>query len=118
LTRYEIRSIVKAQTKKERPTEAGKEMIMDKYNDLFKEIYGYGTTMTVTTEDGSTISGIMFGNDECFDVNEFYQILVAGGKVYKCYYQLPEDDDGDLSNIDYEHPYRVDDCTRDYEDVV
>ncbi len=89
------------------------------FNDFFKERYGKGITMTVTAADEKTISGLMYGDDECFNVNEFYQVLVSDGKVYECYYQLPnDDDDGDLSNIDYEHPYRVDDCTSKYEDAI
>ena len=87
------------------------------YCYYFEKIYGKGTEITVTTGNGSTVSGVMFGNDECFNVNEFYQILVAAGKVYKCYYQLP-DDDGDLSNIDYEHAYRIEECTSEYEHLL
>lgn len=86
------------------------------FNEYFKDECGPGTAMSVTTEDGKTISGIMYGNDECFYGDEFYQVLVSGGKVYACYYALT--DDNDLGNIDYTHPYRVDDCTSDVEDAM
>ena len=90
------------------------------FNEYFKEIYGDGAVMTVTTEDGNTISGLMYGNDECFNVNDFYQILVADGKVYRCFYNLDQLDDNDnpndLGNIDYDHPCKVEECTNEYED--
>lgn len=95
---------------------------MNKYNNYFEEIYGKGTEMTVTTETGETISGMMYGNDECFVLNEFFQILVSGEKVYRCFYCLDQfrqsDDYWDLGNIDYEHSYRVEECTSEYEDEV
>lgn len=104
---------------KEELKEMLNEIDCEKFHVFFEGSYGKGATMTITTEDGNTISGLMYGNDECFNVNEFYQVLVSGGKVYECYYQIPnDDDDGDLSNIDYEHPYRVDDCTGKYEDAI
>lgn len=83
---------------------------MRDFNEIFKEICGDGTVMTVTTEDRKTISGIMYGNDE------FYQVLVSGGKVYACYYQLQDGDN--MGTIDYTHPYRVDDCTSDVDDLM
>ena len=63
-----------------------------------------------------TLSGTMYGNDECFDNDGFYQILVVDDrKFFHCYYQIPNDCD-DLGNIDYKHPYVIKDCTSQYEE--
>ncbi len=73
-----------------------------------------GTAYTVTCK-GKTLTGMMYGNDECFDGNEFYQMLVADGRVYWCYYEIPDGCD-DFSDIDYTMPYRIEDCTDRYID--
>ena len=105
------------------------------FNDYFSNLYDDGTEYTVegvivdhnyivgdhykeTPVKG--LKGIMYGNDECFDF-DFYQILVAGNKVYKCYYNIPDDicgPDGsnDLGSIDYSHPDWMVDVTDKYED--
>lgn len=54
------------------------------------------------------------GDDECFDGNEFYQYVLCGDKLYKAYFELAKDDDGedlDLDMIDYGHAYRIEDIT-------
>lgn len=92
---------------------------MNKYHNYFKLIYGDGAEMSVTTEHGITISGIMYGNDECFAVNDFYQVLVSNNEVFYCFYLLDGlDENMDLSNIDYEHPYRVVNITDQYEGIL
>lgn len=84
---------------------------------FFEEIYGTGSAMTITTKEGNAISGLMYGNDECFNLSGFYQFFVSDGKIYECYYHVSNDDD-DLGNIDYKHPYKVVDSTRRFEDVL
>ncbi len=68
----------------------------------------YGESLETTVNyNGEQIIGIMYGNDECFDVNEFYQyLLTADGNLYKAYFDIPVDTE-DLSNLDYENPYSM-----------
>lgn len=47
----------------------------------------------------------IFGNDECFDVDEFYQYMLVGNSLYMAYYDY--DDECELWEIDYEKPYKV-----------
>ena len=70
------------------------------------------------THDGQTIRGWMFGNDECFNGNEFYQyVFSVEGKLYRLYYSLDGADGEqitDLSNVDYSAPYHMEDCTSEF----
>ena len=89
---------------------------MNKYDNYFKETYGAGVEMTVTTECGIVLHGVMYGNDECFDLNDFYQVLVSDGKIYYCFYLFDGlDENMDLSNIDYGHPWKIEEVTNKYE---
>lgn len=56
------------------------------------------------------------GNDECFDGDEFYQYVLADDKLYKAYFEIPTDDDGEelgLDDVDYTHAYKIEDITDD-----
>ena len=79
--------------------------------------YGKGSAHTVICGN-KEISGLMYGNDECFEYddryeeeNRFYQILVTDNRVYHCYYDTS---DIELDCIDYEHPEEIIDRTANY----
>ena len=99
-------------------------------NNKLKEIYGNGNSLKVSAklignfvnplwelEELPTIelSGIMYGNDECFENGYFYQLLVVDDKkIYKCFYIIPNDCD-DLCAINYNRPFIIKDCTSQYD---
>ncbi len=66
-------------------------------------------------DDKTCITGIMFGNDECFDLSGFYQYLITEYGFYKCYYDIP-DDIQDLGHIDYRYPCIIECCDEYYLD--
>lgn len=67
------------------------------------ESLNYAGTETELRE----LKGTMYGNDSCFDTNEFYQyFLTDNGELYKAYYEIPDGCD-DFSEIDYSKPYRM-----------
>lgn len=72
-------------------------------------------TYDVITANGTTLkSATIIGNDECMDVNGFFQYALADdGKLYKAYYNLPECDDIDMAfeMIDYSKPVILMDVT-------
>lgn len=65
--------------------------------------YGKGTEMTVTCGE-EQITGTMYGNDECWEMNKFYQFLLTENAIYKAYLYVP-DYCGELNSIDYKNPY-------------
>ena len=68
---------------------------------LSEDSYGDGVEIEI---DGKP--GIMFGDDECWDVNRFYQYFLSNdGKLYKAYYET--DNETPLDCIDYNAPYDV-----------
>ena len=72
--------------------------------------YGNGVDTTITI-DGEKIRGVMFGNDECFDTDRFYQYLLdERGNLYECFYKT----DLPLDEIDYTHPFAIEDVTEDF----
>ena len=70
------------------------------------------------------IKGTMFGNDGCFELNEFcdyefYQIFVSGDTIYHCYYDLNVLNEGEyVDSLDYNSPSCVADVTSSYADVI
>ena len=56
--------------------------------------------------DGKVYDVYLAGNDEMFDVNEFYQIGIdpINDKTYKFYFEVGEND---LDDIDYTKAYRM-----------
>ncbi|MGP1507952.1 MAG: hypothetical protein ACTTJW_03620 [Sphaerochaeta sp.] len=68
--------------------------------EIFKKLQESGSGITVTDGD-ITLTGVMFGNDECFDLNNFYQyLLTEDGNLYKCWYDT-EGCNSDFGRIDY-----------------
>lgn len=50
------------------------------------------------------ITGTMFGDSECWELDTFYMYLLTdNGELYKLYYEVPSDCD-DLGDIIFEHP--------------
>jgi len=82
---------------------------MTGYNELKAWMdgnYGQSSAEITITCNGKTYTGHMYGNDECFDGNEFYQYFLTADSLLKMYYNIPDGCE-DLSNIDYEAPYDV-----------
>lgn len=60
--------------------------------------------------NGVTYNGVMFGNDECFDGNDFYQYFhTANGQLLKMFFDICDADgnDIDLDCVDYSKPKAV-----------
>ncbi len=69
---------------------------------------------TTVLVDGVNYRIYMVGNDECFDLDEFYQYgITDDNHLLKFYFDLPEGLD-DLGNVDYDHAYRVVDVTKEW----
>jgi hypothetical protein len=82
---------------------------MTGYNNLkawMDHYYGESSEEITITCNGKTYTGHMYGNDECFDGNEFFQYFLTADSLLKMYYHIPDGCE-DLSNIDYDAPYDV-----------
>ena len=78
----------------------------EKLNKYYTDLYGKGSPVDIVFEN-KRYTGTMYGNDECFDIDQFYQIVVADGKSYKFYYDADNVKNYDLSNIDYDNPLEI-----------
>ena len=67
-----------------------------------EKTYGEGSETTITYE-GKTYTGCMYGNDECYDCDRFYQYFLTNNTLYRAFYEIP-DGETDLGNLDYEKP--------------
>ena len=74
--------------------------------------YGKGAEVTINFED-KQITGTMYGNDECFDTNNFYQFLLTDNALYKAYYEIPDGCE-DLGSLDYNNPIDLRDIDMQY----
>ena len=88
--------------------------MMTDYSNLkawMERQYGASHAETTITHNGKTYTGHIFGNDECYDGNEFFQYFLTDDALLRMYYNIPDGCE-DLSNINYEAPYdvRVDDA--------
>jgi hypothetical protein len=83
---------------------------MTGYNNLkawMDHYYGESPAEITITCNGKTYTGHMYGNDECFDGNEFFQyFLTTDCRLLKMYYHIPDGCE-DLSDINYDAPYDV-----------
>ena len=91
-----------------RQSQTIKEMRSTKMNNYealkawFSNKYGESTIDTIAGHTGH-----MYGYDECFDTDSFYQyFLTQDGELLKMYFETPEDCE-DYGNIDYDKPYRI-----------
>ena len=89
---------------------------MKKVESYLKERYGEGGEVKVEFE-GKEITGVMYGDDECFEMNDFYQYLLTKDTLYKAFYEIPNDND-DLGSLDYENPTGLEDVTEYYKEYV
>lgn len=92
--------------------EVGEFAPLDKYSleqyycDKLRNKYGIPEyPAMVTAENGDYIIGDIFGDDECFEGNNFYQYVVTTDGVYKAYYAV--DGDTDIDCIDYLKATRI-----------
>lgn len=70
---------------------------------------------TTVWVDNANYRIYMVGNNECFDLNEFYQYgITDDNHILKFYFALPENLD-DLGDVDYDHAYRAVDVTKEWE---
>ena len=72
---------------------------------LRNKYYSPEYSVTVTAENGDYIIGDVFGDDECFEGNDFYRYVVTSDGVYKAYYDV--DEDTDIDYIDYSKATRI-----------
>ena len=100
---------------------------MSKFEEIVKEYFGrYSDNddfsdfpITEIVFDEITYSGRLVGNDECFDINGFYQYFIdfKNEKIYRMYYDTVDEDGEEiesLDDIDYYNPIDVEDCTCEY----
>ena len=84
---------------------------MTGYSELkawMEERFGVSKAETTITYNGKTYTGYMYGNDECFDGDEFYQFLLTDDALIMLYYDIPEGCyDLGSDAIDYDAPYDV-----------
>ena len=82
-----------------------------KLKEWMERQYGASHGKVTITHNGKTYTGHMYGNDECFNGDEFYQYFLTDDALLKLYYHIPDGCD-DYSTIDYSAPYdvRVDDA--------
>ena len=91
---------------------------MTGYNELkawMEEKYGVSRTETTITYNGKTYTGHMYGNDECFAGDEFYQYFLTDTELLTMCFKIP-DGCTDLGSaaIDYDAPYKVEDADAQY----
>lgn len=80
--------------------------------DLFPEL-------DLKVDDGTELKDVkVVGNDECFDVKEFYQYVLDGDKLYMAYYDIEDEDLMQLDNVDYSHASKIVDVTEQILDLM
>lgn len=95
-------------------------IIEEVYNNCFAKHYGNINKYFLFSElEGVNELGdvLLFGDADCFDVDEFYQYAITtNGKVYRCYYHFIdcEGNSIELDSIDYSKPYRVEEVTDEF----
>lgn len=88
---------------------------MAEYNEIkmwMEHQYGQVSESKISF-NGETYVGYMYGNDECYDTNEFFQYFLTADVLLKMYYEIPDGCE-DYNNIDYNHPYAVRDAEAEY----
>ena len=93
-----------------------KTTIQKVYNEHFKKHYG-NITNYLTWLKSNKEEILIFGDDECFETNEFYQYGVSlTGRIYRCYYHITDGEGNSikLDSIDYGKPYRIEEVTDEF----
>jgi len=83
--------------------------------EKLEKLYGAGTEYTIidrnsdviTSYSCALIKGKIFGDDECWDRNDFYQYFVSDKGLMKLYYDVDGSTDIEEQNIQYEFPDRI-----------
>lgn len=59
------------------------------------------------------VTGTMFGDDECWEINEFYQYLETEKTLYKVYFEISDElmeninnGTADMGDVDYTKAYK------------
>jgi len=88
---------------------------MTGYNELkawMEEKYGVSKAETTITYNGKTYTGYMYGNDECFAGDKFFQYFLTDTELLTMCFKIPEGcTDLGSAAIDYDAPYEV--CVKD-----
>lgn len=74
--------------------------------------YGKIEQCTITF-NSKEYTGYMYGNDECWDCNNFYQYFLTEDALYKAYFEVPEGCE-DLGSLDYDNPIDLKDVDAQY----
>ena len=88
------------------------EMKMKELRAWLEERYGTGGEVTINYNN-EKVTGIMYGNDECFEMDDFYQYILTEDALYKAFYEIPEGNE-DLGDLDYESPIDLKDADAEY----
>lgn len=80
---------------------------MNKYKESYESYYGEGSYCNITFKR-KKFKGLMYGNDECFDGDEFYQVFLPDNDdaIYYFYYDIPVSCT-DYGEINYDKPCRI-----------
>lgn len=82
---------------------------MTGYSDLkawMDRKYGTSKGEITIAYNGKMYTGHMYGNDECYDGDEFFQYFLTDTALLRLYYHIPEGCT-DFGAIDYKSPYDV-----------
>lgn len=85
---------------------------MNELKKWLEKTYGETEAITIMYE-GKAYTGYMYGNDECYDGNDFYQYFLTDSTLYKAFYDIP-DGETDLGNLDYDNPVDLQDADAQY----
>ena len=85
---------------------------MKELKKWLEKTYGEAEATTIMYE-GKAYTGYMYGNDECFSGNDFYQYFLTDDTLYKAFYSIP-DGETDLGNLDYDNPVALQDADAQY----
>lgn len=87
---------------------------MNRIKKWMETNYHRTTELCTIVFEGQTYIGHMYGSDECFDNNVFYQYFLTDTQLLKMYFTIPEGCD-DYGDIDYDNPIDViDDDAQDW----
>lgn len=78
-------------------------------------LFGEGVKSSVYFE-GKTIKGTMYGNNECFSCNDFYQyLLTEDNQLLYCFYDISNVIE--LDEINYDYPNTIENAMMDIETI-
>lgn len=86
---------------------------MDELKKWMDVKYAENNTRETIEYNGEIYIGYMYGNDECFDQNDFYQYFLTNKGLLKMYFVIPDGCE-DYGDIDYSNPCNVRDDDAQY----